>query len=66
MRIILRIIFAVVALSPLIILQGRPDLAPAWLEQDVAGVPAVILLAAAWFALFVMACWVPVRGSDGR
>ncbi len=38
----LRIAFAVLALSPLILMQGRPDLAPAWLDDEAAGVPVVV------------------------
>lgn len=68
MRVILRLVFAVVALLPLILMQGRPDLAPQWLYDDAAGVPLVVWLAIFWFALFVVASWIPVRieGEDAR
>jgi hypothetical protein len=66
MRIGLRLLFAVTAISPLILLQGRPDLAPGWLYENTAGVPTVIWLAILWFAMFVAAAWVPVVRSDER
>lgn len=66
MRVWLRIVFAIVAISPLILMQGRPDLAPAWLYADAANVPVVVWLAIFWFALFVVATWVPVGGGEKR
>lgn len=61
-----RILFAVVAICPLILMQGRPDLAPAWLYEDVAGLPTVVWLAIGWFALFVGATWLPVGAGGDR
>lgn len=66
MQIIRRIVFAIVAICPLILMQGRPDLAPAWLYDDTGGLPAVIWLAIGWFALFVGATWLPVDASVDR
>jgi|GEM_PF-2735348 hypothetical protein len=66
MRVGLRIAFAIIAVGPLIFLQGRPDLAPAWLSDDVANVPAVVWLAMLWFAMFIVAAWIPVQGADER
>jgi hypothetical protein len=65
-QVMLRIVFALAAISPLALLQARPHLAPPWFDKNVAGVPAVVWLAAAWFALFVLACWIPVRGNSER
>ena len=60
-----RIAFAVAAISPLVLLQAAPEHAPGWLGNDLAGVPVVIWLAALWFALLVIASWVPL-GEDDR
>lgn len=61
---IARLLFALVALAPLVLLQGRPELAPDWLYADVAGIPAVVLLAILWFAMFVIAVWIPTAPRD--
>ena len=59
-----RIIFAVAAIAPLVLLQGVPDLAPLWFRSELAGVPVVIWLAILWFALLVAASWVPLGEDD--
>lgn len=59
-----RIAFAVIAVLPLILAQGRPDLVPDWIYEDHAGVPLVVWLAMAWFAMFVVATWIPLA-DDG-
>lgn len=64
MRIGRRIAFAVAGLAPMILLQGRPDLAPRWMVQDFAGVPGVIWAAILWFGLFIGASLLPT--GDGR
>lgn len=59
-----RIAFAVIAVLPLVLAQGRPDLVPAWIYEDCGGVPLVVWLAMGWFAMFVVATWVPLA-DDG-
>jgi len=61
-----RITFAVVAICPLILMQGRPDLVPAWLYEDAAGLPVVVWLSIGWFAMFVAANWAPLASGDER
>lgn len=59
-----RIAFAIAAIAPLVLLQGAPDLAPHWFGDELGGVPVVILLAILWFALLIVASWVPVGEDD--
>lgn len=59
-----RIAFAIAAIAPLVLLQGAPDLAPRWFGDELGGVPVVILLAILWFALLIVASWVPVGEDD--
>jgi hypothetical protein len=66
MRIVLRLAFCLLALAPLILLQGRPDLTPGWLTRDAAGVPAVIWMAILWYAMFAVAIWIPVGAGEGQ
>ena len=61
-----RIAFVIVALAPLVLLQGMPSVAPAWFHDRLAGVPVVAWLAIAWFALMVVASWLPQNGGEPR
>lgn len=60
-----RITFAVAAITPLVLLQGAPDIAPGWFGDELGGVPVVIWLAILWFALLIVASWIPL-GEDDR
>lgn len=64
MRIGRRIAFAVAAITPMVLLQGAPWIAPRWFGDDLAGVPVVVWLAICWFALMVVASWVPLGEDD--
>jgi len=59
MRLVLKLAFVVLVVAPMIVLQGAPDLAPAWLWSEAGGVPVVIWAAMAWFALLIIATWLP-------
>lgn len=63
MRVWARLLFAVLFAAPMILLQGLPELAPAWFDNDVAGLPAVVWLTMLWFAIPVAAIWMPI--DDG-
>lgn len=61
-----RIAFILAALTPLVLLQGKPELTPTWFQDEVAGIPIVIWVAIGWFALMVVASWLPQRQDGPR
>lgn len=60
----LRILFIVVVLLPVILLSGIPNLSPPWLRTELGGVPATIWLTTAWFAVLTIAAWLPQGGKS--
>lgn len=47
----------IVLTLPLILLQGLPALAPAWLATRALGVPATVWATVGWFLLFILLSW---------
>ncbi len=61
-----RLIFVLLMLAPMVTFQARPELVPAWLYENVAGVPAVVWAAALWFVILIGATWLPAPSAGGE
>lgn len=66
MSAMLRILLIVAIVLPVIFLAGIPSLSPAWLRSELGGVPTVIWLTTAWFAILTFAAWLPQGGQRRR
>lgn len=62
----LRVLLVIVLLAPLVLLQGLPVLTPAWLQQDLAGVPLTACAVGLWFVLMMLLAWLYSDGSEPR
>jgi hypothetical protein len=51
---IIRIVIVLAILTPLVIIQTGPGVAPAWMSERWAGVPGTVLATTAWFVIMMV------------